>query len=143
MNKEKLVQYSVLLLRLVSALLFVEVGGLKLFGWFGGMPNGMPLPPLLLVAGVLEVFGGLAIALGLFTRPVAFLLSGEMAVAYFIGHVFGQMPPYRGHVLVPMLNQGQPAVLLCFIFLFFAAYGGGEFSFDALYKKFKKSSPSS
>ena len=98
------------LLRIVTGLLFICPGGMKLFGWFGGMPGGVRLSPLLVAAGVIEVFGGALIALGLFTRPVAFIASGEMAFAYFIGH----FP--KG--FWPILNQGQPAVLYCFIFLF-------------------------
>jgi len=125
MKNEKFLHVSVFLLRIVVALLFVQVGGLKLFGWFGGMPAGVNVTGLILVAGILEFFGGIAMLLGAWTRPIAFILSGEMAVAYFIGHAS------QGHMFVPMLNQGQPAVLLCFIFLFFAAYGAGEWSVDA------------
>src|SRR6266511_3512926 len=110
------------LLRIVAGLLFICPGGMKLFGWFGGMPAGVRLSPLLIVAGVIEVFGGSLIVLGLFTRPVAFIASGEMAVAYFMGH----FP--KG--FWPILNQGEPAVLFCFIFLFFAAAGSGPFSLD-------------
>lgn len=127
MNKEKLVDWALLLLRLASAWIFIESGGLKLFGWFGGMPPGYELSTLLLVAGILEVFGGAAIALGLFTRPVAFVLSGEMAVAYWMGHV-----STGGHFFVPIINGGNPAVLLCFIFLFLAAYGAGKWSLDRM-----------
>ena len=125
MNKEQMVKVAVILLRVVAGILFIENGGLKLFGWFGGMPGGAALPPLLMVAGILEFFGGVAILSGFLTRPVAFILSGEMAVAYFIGHAS------QGHFFVPLMNQGQPAVLLCFILLFFAAYGAGEWSVDA------------
>ncbi len=132
MHKEKLVQIAAFLLRVVAGIVFIENGGLKLFGWFGGMPGGGPLPTLILVAGILEFFGGVAVLLGLLTRPIAFLLSGEMAVAYFMEHAS------RGNFFVPLLNQGQPAVLLCFIFLFFAAYGGGEWSVDAMFKKSRK-----
>jgi putative oxidoreductase len=110
------------LLRIVAGLLFICPGGLKLFGWFGGMPGGIRLTPLLFAAGIIEVFGGTLIALGLFTRPVAFIASGEMAFAYFIGH----FP--KG--FWPIVNQGQPAVLFCFIFLFLAAAGPGPFSLD-------------
>lgn len=125
-NRHRVVQITVFLLRIVAGLLFLQVGGLKLFGWFGGMPGGVALTPLLAVAGVLEFFGGTAILLGLFTRPIAFLLSGEMAVAYFMGH-FPQG-------FWPIQNHGEPAVLLSFIFLFFAAYGAGEWSIDAVFK---------
>ncbi len=115
------------LLRIVAGLLFICPGGMKLFGWFGGMP-GPPapggLPPLLVAAGVIEVVGGALILLGLFTRPVAFIASGEMAFAYFIGHF--------PHGFWPILNHGEPAVLLCFIFLFLAANGPGPLSLDHL-----------
>ena len=126
MNKDFMVRWAVFLLRVVAGVMFIEVGGLKLFGWFGGMPGGGTLSPLLLAAGLLEFFGGIAILSGFLTRPVAFILSGEMAIAYFIGHAS------QGHFFAPLLNQGQPAVLLSFIFLFFAAYGAGEWSVDAL-----------
>jgi putative oxidoreductase len=110
------------LLRIVAGLLFICPGGMKLFGWFGGMPAGVRLSPLLIAAGVIEVLGGALIVLGLFTRPVAFIASGEMAFAYFMGHF--------PNGFWPILNQGQPAVLFCFIFLFFAAAGSGPFSLD-------------
>jgi len=119
-------QITLFLLRVVSGFLFLQAGGLKLFGWFGGVP-GMKTVPLLTqlgIAGMLEFFGGTAVLLGLFTRPVAFILSGEMAVAYWQAHA--PQGPW------PIVNQGMPAVLFCFIFLFFAAYGGGDWSLDAL-----------
>ncbi len=112
------------LLRIVAGLLFICPGGMKLLGWFGGMPGGGKLPPLLVVASVIELVGGLAIMLGIFTRPVAFIASGEMAVAYFMGHFPQGFWPIRSH--------GEPAVLFCFIFLFFAAAGPGPFSLDRL-----------
>jgi putative oxidoreductase len=77
------------------------------------------------LAGVLEVVGGVLLLIGLFARAVAFVLSGEMAVAYFMAHA------PQGHVLSPSLNQGEPAVLFCFIFLFIAAAGAGAWSVDA------------
>ena len=132
-TRDKAITISLFLLRFSASLIFIQVGGLKLFGWFGGLPEGVPLSPLLVVAGILEFVGGAAILLGLFTRPVAFILSGEMAVAYFMGHAS------QGHVFVPMLNQGQPAVLLCFIFLFLAAYGAGEWSVDAMLRRRRQS----
>ncbi len=122
-RRQKAIDITLFLLRIAVAVIFIQVGGLKLFGWFGGIPGGA-LPPLLLVAGILEFVGGIAILIGLFTRPVAFILSGEMAVAYFIGHF--PIAPW------PIQNHGEPAVLLCFIFLFMAAYGAGKVSFDAL-----------
>jgi putative oxidoreductase len=111
------------LLRIVSGLLFIQPGGMKLLGWFGGMPAGVELTPLLVTAGWIEMVCGTLILLGLLTRPAAFLASGEMAFAYFIGH----FP--RG--FWPIQNHGEPAVLFCFIFLFFAANGAGPLSVDA------------
>jgi putative oxidoreductase len=105
------------LLRIVAALILICPGGMKLLGWFGGMPKGVSLTPLLVTAGVIELVGGTLLLLGLFTRPVAFIASGEMAVAYFKGHF--------PNGFWPILNQGQPAVLLCFIFLFLLASGAG------------------
>lgn len=115
------------LLRIVAGALFICPGGMKLFGWFGGMPAGAHLSPLLVVAGVIEVFGGALIVLGLLTRPVAFIASGEMAFAYFIGH----FP--KG--FWPIQNHGESAVLLCFIFLFLAANGAGPWSLDRLFRR--------
>ena len=113
------------LLRVVTGFLFFQHGGQKLFGWFGGMGGGpVPLMSQMGLAGVLEFFGGIAIMLGLFTRPVAFLLSGEMAVAYFQAH----QP--RG--MWPIQNHGEPVVLFCFIYLFLAAHGAGAFSLDSM-----------
>ena len=122
-------QITHVLLRIVAGFLFMQHGGQKLFGWYGGVggPAGGPLPPLMMVAGVLEVFGGLAVMLGLFTRPVAFLLSGEMAVAYFISH----FP--KG--LLPLQNRGEAPALFSFIFLFFAGNGAGGFSLDAMLRR--------
>ncbi len=115
------------LLRFVAGLILFCPGAMKLLGWFGGIPGhaaGAPLPPLLLAAGLIETIGGPLLMLGLFTRPVAFLTSGEMAFAYFIGHF--------PHGFWPIKNHGEPAVLLCFIFLFLSAAGGGPISLDAL-----------
>ena len=111
-------------LRIVAALLFMMVGTMKLFAFPIGMPGGtVPLASLIGIAGILEVFGGGLILLGLFTRPVAFILSGEMAVAYFIGH-FPQG-------FWPIVNGGTDAVLYCFIWLYFSAAGAGPWSVDA------------
>jgi len=130
MNRNIAVQVTYLLLRVVAGFLFSQAGGLILFGWFGGMP-GQPSPPPLVsqtgIGGVLEFFGGIAIMLGLFTRPVAFILSGMMAVAYWQFHA----PNGRW----PVQNQGMPAVLFCFIFLYMAAQGGGAWSLDALLRR--------
>jgi putative oxidoreductase len=126
MNANRAIEATYLLLRVMAGLLFCQAGSVILFGWFGGMP-GQPSPPPLLsqigIGGILEFFGGLAIALGLWTRPVAFVLSGEMAVAYWQFHAPQGMWPIQ--------NQGMPAVLFCFIFLYMAARGGGAWSLDA------------
>ena len=130
MKMNKVVQVTYFLLRVVLGFLFLQAGGLILFGWFGGMP-GQPSPPPLMsqtgIGGVLEFFGGIAIMIGLFTRPVAFILSGMMAVAYWQFHA-----PQGGW---PIQNQGMPAVLFCFIFLYMAAQGAGDWSLDALIRR--------
>ena len=113
-------------LRIVSGVVFITFGTMKLFN-IPPMPPGMPPLDLLSqigIAGILEVFGGAAFTLGLFTRPVAFILSGEMAVAYFQGH-FPQS-------FWPSVNMGVPAILFCFIFLYFVFSGAGVWSIDAL-----------
>ncbi len=123
------VKVTYFLLRVVSGFLFVQSGGLILFGWFGGMPGGVS-PPLMSqmgIGGVLQFFGGIAIMLGLFTRPVAFILSGMMAVAYWQYHA-----PQGGW---PLQNQGVSAVLFCFLFLYMAAQGAGDWSLDALIRR--------
>lgn len=131
MKPNRFVEVAYFLLRVVSGLLFFQAGSMNFLGWFGGMPgsNGQPahLMTQIGVGGVLEFFGGLAIMLGLFTRPVAFILAGEMAVAYWQFHA--------PHGAWPILNHGEPAVLLCFIFLFVCAYGGGDWSADALIRR--------
>jgi len=121
--------HALALLRIVVGLLFMQHGMQKLFGMFGGLPGGppgatVPLFSLLGVGSILEFFGGLAILLGLFTQPVAFLLSGEMAVAYFMVHA--------PQGLWPIQNRGELAVLYAFIFLFLATADGGRFSLDHL-----------
>ena len=115
------------ILRIVSGLLFIPLGTMKLFAWPIGMPPDNSTAQLLSqtgIGGMLEVVGGILILLGLFTRPVAFILSGEMAVAYFQFHA-----PMG---FWPMINQGQPAILFCFIFLYLSAAGAGPWSLDAL-----------
>jgi putative oxidoreductase len=132
MNMNRASQIAYFLLRVVAGFLFWQAGAVILLGWFGGMP-GQPSPPPLMsqigIGGILEFFGGLAILLGLFTRPVAFLLSGEMAVAYWQFHA--------PNGTWPLQNQGIPAVLFCFIFLDMAAQGGGDYSLDALWRRRK------
>ena len=127
MNRERATQIAVVLLRVVSGLLFLQAGGMKILDWFGGVPAQHGGHPAMLsqtwIGGMLELYGGAAMLLGLFTQPVAFLLSGEMAVAYF------QFHQPRG--FWPLQNHGEPAVLFCFIFLLFAAHGAGPWSLDA------------
>jgi putative oxidoreductase len=113
-------------LRIVVALLFLEHGSMKLFGFPPGSPMPMPAPlTLFWFAGLIELVGGALLALGLFTRSVAFICSGEMAVAYFMGHAS------KGAVLMPLMNQGEAAVLYCFVFLYLAFAGAGPWSVDA------------
>ena len=121
--------WALSLLRVVAAFLFALHGAQKLFGAFGGMGGhgAAPAGSLLWVAGVLEVSGGILLFVGLFTRPVAFLLSGEMAVAFFRQHV--------PHGFWPIQNGGEPAVLYCFLFLYLAAAGGGPLSLDAVLRR--------
>ena len=114
------------LLRIVSGYLFMMHGVAKLFHVpHVAMYDGVQLMSLIGLAGVLETVGGALLILGLFTRATAFVLSGEMAVAYFMAHAS------KGDPLMPMLNQGEAAVLFCFVFLFLAAAGAGAWSIDA------------
>ena len=114
------------LLRIVTAFLFVQHGTAKLFGApHVAMFDGLQPMSLIGAAGALELVGGALMLIGLFTRPVAFVLSGFMAVAYFMAHAS------QGHVLTPILNEGELAVLFCFVFLFLSAAGGGTWSVDA------------
>jgi putative oxidoreductase len=113
-------------LRIVAGFMFITFGTMKLFGW---PPSPVPMPPIPVlsqtwIAGVLETVGGTLIMLGLLTRPVAFILSGEMAVAYFQFHQpLGALPP---------TNNGVPAVLYCWFFLYLVFAGAGVWSLDAL-----------
>ncbi len=110
------------ILRIVAAILFIEHGTQKLFGVptpTHGMPEAFTL---FWFAGILEAFGGFLILIGLFTRPVAFILSGQMAVAYWMAHA--PQSPF------PALNGGDAAILYCFIFLYLVAAGPGAFSID-------------
>ena len=116
------------ILRIIAALLFMEHGLMKLFHFPApqpGVPD--PLPTMLLIAAWIEVVGGALLVLGLFTRPVAFICAGEMAVGYFIAHAT------RGPW--PALNQGDAAILFCFVFLYLSAAGGGTWSVDAVRSK--------
>ena len=114
-------------LRIVTAYLLIPHGTAKLFGApHQAMFDGLQLVSLMGLAGILEVFGGILLLIGLFTRPVAFILCGFMAVAYFMAH------SSQGHVLLPMLNQGELAVLYCFVFLYFVFSGAGAWSVDSV-----------
>jgi putative oxidoreductase len=109
-------------LRIVTGILFMEHGTQKLLGFPPSSHPGPELFSLLGGAGVLELAGGFLILIGLFTRPVAFLLSGEMAVAYWMAHA--------PQSLFPAINGGDAAILYCFIFLYLVAAGPGDFSVD-------------
>jgi putative oxidoreductase len=140
------------ILRIVVGFIMVAHGSQKLFGYppFPKPPQPPPqaaqqpnqpapppqqpaakpqLPTLLLVAAWLELIGGALMLLGLLTRPVAFILSGEMAVAYFKQHAASDTWPW------PMTNMGEPAVLLCFVFLYLFVTGGGAWSLDSLLRR--------
>jgi putative oxidoreductase len=111
------------ILRIMTALLFLEHGTQKLLG-FPPSPNpGPALFSLLGIQGIIEVVGGVLLALGLFTRPVAFILSGDMAVAYWMAHA-----PQN---FFPVLNRGDAAILYCFVFLYLVFAGPGPWSLDA------------
>ena len=111
-------------LRIMTALLFLQHGTAKFFGFpHVAMFDNLQFVSLLGASAVLELVGGLLMLIGLFTRPVAFILSGFMAVAYFLAHA--------PQGFYPLLNQGELAVLYCFVFLYFAAAGGGAWSVDA------------
>ena len=115
------------LLRIITAYLFMAHGTAKLFGIpHIQMFDGLQLASLVGLAGVLEVLGGALLLIGLFTRPVAFVMSGFMAVAYFMAHAS------QGHVLLPILNQGELAVLYSFVFLYFLFSGAGAWSVDSI-----------
>ncbi|HEY3853966.1 MAG TPA: DoxX family protein [Verrucomicrobiae bacterium] len=117
-------------LRIVIGIMFFEHGTQKLFNYPAGF-GAVPLHSLMGLASVLEIIGGALIVVGLFTRPVAFILCGEMAVAYFKQHA--------GHGLWPIQNGGELAVLYCFVFLYFVAAGPGGLSLDRLLFRGKKS----
>ena len=116
-----LAPYFLALLRVITALLIMSLGTMMILGF----PASDFQPPLLSIfgiAGILEIVGGILLVLGLFTRPVAFILSGMMAVAYFMAHA--------GQAFVPAQNGGEPAVLFCFIFLYLVFAGPGAFAID-------------
>ena len=117
-------------LRIVAAFMFLQSGTMKLFAWPAGMPPDDSTATLLSqvgIAGVLEVVGGGLLMLGLFTRPVAFILSGEMAVAYF--------QFFAAQSIWPVMNNGMTPALYCFVWLYFSAAGAGPWSLDAKWRK--------
>lgn len=122
------------ILRVVAALILMQHGSQKLFHF---PPSGAPGPvaPLVLMsqtglAGILEFFGGMMLLLGLFARPVAFILSGEMAVAYFQVHA--------PRAFLPIVNRGELAVILCFVFLYLVFAGAGSWSVDGLIRRSRR-----
>jgi len=115
------------LFRFITGLLLLQYGIAKIFK-FPVVPYFANIPPLITVAGTIELIGGALLMIGLFTRPVAFILSGQMACAYFIGHMFKGADP----VFLPLLNGGTASILFCFACLYLAAAGGGPISADAM-----------
>ncbi|WP_332305140.1 DoxX family protein [Rhizobium sp. GR12] len=120
-NLSRYQPYALAALRIIAALLFIEHGTQKLFGFPASQMQGS-LPTLMLVAALLEFVGGILLLIGLFTRPVAFILSGQMAVAYFMAHAPSSV--------FPVLNSGDAAILFCFVFLYLVFAGPGAFSVD-------------
>ena len=122
-SAERYAPYVLSIVRIVAALLFLEHGTSRLFGW----PSPLPTPALFSMywfAGAIELAGGILLTLGLFTRCAAFVASGEMAFAYFISHA--------PNSFFPILNRGDAAILYCFVFLYIAFAGGGPWSLDAM-----------
>jgi putative oxidoreductase len=118
------------LLRFITGLLLFQYGIAKIFK-FPVLPYFANTPPLITTAGAIELVLGGMLMVGLFTRPVAFILAGEMAFAYFMGHMFKTGEP----VFLPLLNGGTAAILFCFACLYLATSGGGPISVDGMRKK--------
>lgn len=135
MIPERYAPVTYALFRIVLGYLFLIFGLQKLFGWFGG--QAATLASMQGAAGIIETFGGLLVMLGLFTRPAAFIASGEMAVAYFYVHVSviglgANGPGMPEGLLVPPMNMGERATMFCFAFLYIASRGAGIWSLDSL-----------
>jgi putative oxidoreductase len=127
---EKFAPQALSILRIVSALIFMEHGWQKHFGFpprAGGATSGPDLFSLLGLAGAIEIVGGILLLFGLFTRPVALILSGEMAIAYWYAHF-----PRN---FFPVVNGGDAAILYCFVFLYLIFAGGGAWSVDRWWRK--------
>ena len=121
---EKWTPYVLGLLRIITGFLFLQHGSSKLLGMpYNSMFEGLQLMSLMGAAGILELVGGTLILIGLFTRPVAFILSGQMAFAYFMAHAPSGF--------LPINNHGELAVMLSFVFLYFSVAGAGKLSIDA------------
>jgi putative oxidoreductase len=118
------------LFRFITGLLLFQYGVAKILK-FPVLPYFANIPPLITTAGAIELVGGALLMLGLFTTPVAFILSGEMAFAYFLGHMFKSGEP----VFLPLLNGGTAAILFCFACLYLATAGGGPISLDTMMRK--------
>ena len=125
MNTTTLSGYLLAALRVITGLMFLAHGTAKLIQWpyVEMFKDGVPVASLFGIGGILEIVGGILIVLGLFTRPVAFVLAGMMAVAYFMFHAPASF--------YPIINGGELAILYCFIFLYLAANGAGPLSLDA------------
>jgi putative oxidoreductase len=122
MSKYEAQVYAIL--RIVAGFLFIWYGSMKLFN-FPALPDGVVMPAFIVwIAGPIEFFGGILMMLGLFTQPVAFLASGLMAFAYWMGH--------GTQALLPIVNKGDIAVLFCFLFLFISTKGSGMWSIDSV-----------
>ena len=123
-NLDRWSPYALAALRIITALLMLQHATMKFFAFPAAMPMLGPLPGIIVAAGTIELVTGVLIVLGLFTRPAAFLASGTMAAAYFIGH--------STQGFWPVLNQGEAAIMFCFAFFYLIFAGPGAWSLDAL-----------
>ena len=128
---EKWQPVALSLFRFITGLLLFQYGVAKILG-FPAVPMFAKLPPLIVTAGAIELVLGALLMIGLFTRISAFILSGEMAFAYFLGHMFKDVAK---PVFLPLLNAGTAAILFCFACLYLSTAGGGPYSVDAMMRK--------